>query len=249
MAANGNEALAGRTLSLKHPHADIGATNLGAMAETIEQEIEVGDELDEKPIVREPVGRSPMRLALESVLIVVSVLLAFGLNEWRMQRADAQLTQNVIDGLYMEIQANLALLETMQPLHERLAESIATMDPAEIGNRAAFTVITEHRVDGGTLINPPAEAAWQTAVSTGALRLLDYETVSVVSRIYLGQRDAVGRTSERIADLAFGGSMFDPAENVQAIQAFLALMRELASQEAHLMEEYREGLRRLEQVR
>jgi hypothetical protein len=219
------------------------------MAETTEHDIAETDAPVEEPVVPMKLARSPMRLALESVLIVVSVLLAFGLNEWRMQRADAQLTRNVIEGLYLEIRSNLALLETMQPLHERLAKSIAAMDPAEIGNRPAFAVITEHRVDGGTLINPPAEAAWQTAVSTGALRLLDYETVSVVSRIYLGQRDAVGRTSERIADLAFGGAMFDPASNVQAVQTFLALMRELSSQEAHLMEEYRDGLRRLEGLR
>jgi hypothetical protein len=193
--------------------------------------------------------RSPLRVALESLLIVVSVLLAFGLNEWRMQRADSQLARNVIDGLYREIEANRALLETMQPQHAQLAEKLAGLPPEAVGGRSAFAVVFESRVDGGSLINPPAEAAWQTALSTGALRLLDYETVSILSRVYLGQRDAVGRTSERIADLAFDARMFDPDVGRETTQVFMALMNELASQEAHLLNEYANGQRRLAEIR
>jgi hypothetical protein len=192
--------------------------------------------------------RSRLRLALESVLIVASVLLAFGLNEWRMQRADAHLVRNVIDGLHREIAANLALMEIQQPQHLRLAEAIASIDPSEAAGTPAFDVIMANRVDGGSLITPPAEAAWQTATSTGALRLLDYETVAILSRIYLGQRDAVGRTSDRVADLAFGGRMFDTSVSLQTVHTFLALMNELAAQEANLMAEYRAGLTRLEEI-
>lgn len=204
----------------------------------------------DRPAVSRPIlPRSPIRIAAESVLIVVSVLLAFGLNEWRMQRADRELARNVVDGLYKEIDANRELLETMQAQHVQLAEAIASLAPESLDGRPAFVVVAQNRVDGGSLINPPAEAAWQTALSTGALRLLDYETVSILSRIYLGQRDAVGRTSERIADLAFDTRMFDAETGVEAIQVFLALLRELASQEAHLMNEYENGLRRLNEIR
>jgi hypothetical protein len=206
-----------------------------------------------KPRLRRPsmprTARSPFRIVLDSLLIVVSVLLAFGLNEWRMHRADATLTRNVIDGLHREIESNLALLERMQPLHAGLAEALARVDPADVQGRPAFAIISEQRIDGGTLINPPAEAAWETALSTGALRLLDYETVAILSRIYLGQRDAVGRTSERIADLAFGGTMFDPEATTVAMHSTLALLNELSAQETHLMMEYRAGLRRLEEIR
>jgi hypothetical protein len=66
-------------------------------------------------------------------------------------------------------------------------------------------------------------------VSTGALRLLDYDTVAILSRIYLGQRDAVGRTSERIADLAFGGTMFDPEATQVAMHSTLASLNELSA--------------------
>jgi hypothetical protein len=93
--------------------------------------------------------RSPIRLAAESLLIVVSVLLAFGLNEWRMQRAEATLARNVIDGLYREIESNLALLETMQPLHASLADSLAAVDLADLRGRPAFAIVSERRSMAG----------------------------------------------------------------------------------------------------
>jgi hypothetical protein len=194
-------------------------------------------------------GRPATRLAFDSVIIVASVLLAFGLNEWRSERAERHLSENVIEGLHAELTANLALMERMQPVHANLAQAIAELSPEALGGRPAFAIIMERRQDDGSLVVPPAEAAWQTAVSTGALRLLDYETVATLSRIYNGQEDGLGRTTARLADIVFSVTMFDPAVGSEAAQVILALMRELAAQEEHLIREYRLGLERLAQIR
>jgi hypothetical protein len=204
----------------------------------------LGTERDPSP----PGRQSALRLALESALIVLSVLLAFGLNEWRMVRADRALADNVLTGLKREIAANLQLLEQYQPMHAQFAEAIAAVAPESLVGRTPLEVMSQLRSDGGSLIMPPGEAAWQTAVSTGALRLLDYETVAILSRIYLSQSEAVGRTTQRIADLVFDGRMFDRSASLQTVQTLLALLRELSAQEAWLMREYHEGLARLENL-
>jgi hypothetical protein len=204
---------------------------------------------DEARAGRKPRRRSPrsaLRPALESALIVFSVLLAFGLNEWRMQRADRALASSVLTSFRQEIQANLELLEQFQPLHAALAEAIAALDPATLAGRRAIDVVTSVRVDGGTVLMAPGEAAWQTAVSTGALRLLDYEMAAVLSRIYLSQREYAGRTAQRLTDVVFSAAMFDPAATRQALHIAMALLNELAAQEASLMGEYRFALGRLE---
>jgi hypothetical protein len=205
-------------------------------------------------IARDPSGDAlrpehrRLRPVFESVLIVVSVLLAFGLNEWRMQRADRALAVSVLTSFKHEIQANLELLEHFQPLHVRLAESIAALDPAAVSGRSAMDVVESVRDDGGTVLMAPGEAAWQTAVSTGALRLLDYETAAVLSRIYLSQRDYVGQTAHRLTDVVFSGSMFDREAGLQSLRVAMALLGELAAQEASLMGEYRTALARLESL-
>jgi hypothetical protein len=192
--------------------------------------------------------RSPVRVVFESVLIVVSVLLAFGLNEWRMQRADRALATSVLMSFRAEIQANLELLHHFQPLHMRLAEAIAGLEPAAVAGRTAMEVVAEVRMDDGTVLMAPAEAAWQTAVSTGALRLLDYETAAALSRIYLSQREYVGQTARRLSDVVFSGAMFDRAATGQALQVAMALLSELAAQEASLLGEYRSALAHLESL-
>lgn len=194
-------------------------------------------------------GRPATRLAFDSVIIVASVLLAFGLNEWRSERAERHLADSVINALHVELSANLALIERMQPVHAQFAQAIADLSPEALDGRPAFAIMMVSRQDDGSLIVPPAEAAWQTAVSTGALRLLDYETVAILSRIYTGQQDGVGRTTDRLADIVFSVTMFDPDVGNEAAQVILALMRELTAQEEHLIREYRLGLARLEEIR
>jgi hypothetical protein len=193
-------------------------------------------------------GRRAGRLVLESAIIVLSVFLAFGLNEWRQHRADRVLATTVLVGFKHEIQENLTLLERFQPQHLHLARAIAELPPESLEGRTAFDVISENRTDDGSVIMPPAEAAWQTAVSTGSLALLDYETAAILSRIYFAQQNFVGRTGERLTDLVFDGRMFDAEAGVESLAVFLALMQELAAQETSLMGEYRNALERLSAI-
>jgi hypothetical protein len=188
---------------------------------------------------------SALRLTLESALIVLSVLFAFGLNEWRTQRAERVLATNVLTGFRQEIESNLALLEVFQPQHAQFAEALGRLEPESTAGRTGMEVGMSLRPNTETVTMPLAEAAWQTAVSTGALRLLDYHTASMLSRIYLMQRDAVGSTVERLTSAVFDARMFDAAATLHSLPAVGALLSELAAQEASLMGEYRAALAHL----
>jgi hypothetical protein len=201
-----------------------------------------------RPTDARPPGRRASQLLFESVLIVCSVLLAFGLNEWRLQRADREMAASILFGFKQEIEANLRLLEEFQPMHASFAEAIAALEPEALAGRTAMEVAMSVRTDRGTVLMSPAEAAWQTAVSTGTLRLLDYETAAILSRIYLLQRDAAGQTALRLTDVVFGPGMFDRGATVQSLQVVMALLGELAAQELSLIGEYRAALRHLEQM-
>lgn len=201
-----------------------------------------------KPGPRLDGARFPLRPVLESALIVLSVFLAFGLNEWRVQRADRALARSVLLSFKQEIESNLAVLERFQPQHQRLAEALAQIPPDDLAGQTAIEVVAASRVDDGTVIMPQAEAAWHTAATTGALRLLDYETAALLSGIYAMQRDFTGRTAERFMALIFDPQMFDPAATVQSLHVAMALLGELSAQESSLIGEYRAALRHLDSL-
>jgi hypothetical protein len=191
--------------------------------------------------------RSRVRLLLESALIVLSVFLAFGLNEWRQARADRALVRTVLVSFGQEIESNLGRLEEFKPRHDRVAANLAAMGEAEVGGRPAFRVLMEAN-PYPTLIMPPDEAAWETAVSTGALRLLDYQTAAILSRIYSAQRNAVGHTALRLSEIVFSPAMFEPDAGAPTLLSVQVLLSELAAQEAWLIGEYRAALERLREL-
>lgn len=89
------------------------------------------------------------------------------------------------------------------------------------------------------------EAAWEAALTTGALRLLDYDIAARLSETYLTQRMTMARVAlleDRVLDI---GS-FDPANREHMIRVHEALVRSLAGQEEHLIQVYVNTLESLE---
>jgi hypothetical protein len=99
--------------------------------------------------------------------------------------------------------------------------------------------------EGGLELSPLRDAAWETASTTGALRLLDYETASVLSETYLVQRTLIGQSMQRLSEQFLAPANFDPASQRTMLRTEHMLMNELASQEASLITIYRQTLRKL----
>jgi len=98
------------------------------------------------------------------------------------------------------------------------------------------------------MIESLGDGAWQTAASTGALRLMHYDVVAPLSATYEMQRETIQRTVDRLEDRLSTPTSFAPATCTESLRALQFLFRELTGQEWRLREEYRASLARLDAV-
>ncbi len=188
-------------------------------------------------------GRTRGALLLESALIVFSVLLGFALSEWREHVRERALARDVIANTRLEIGENLETLRRMRPTHIEMARRLrAAADRDTAGT--AFDAFYAAFPEGGIGMSL-RDAAWQTAVSTGALRLLDYEDAALLSATYDVQRTTLVSTQQRISDRFLSPQNFDPAMRRAMVLTHHMLLVELTGQEGHLIEVYQRALREL----
>lgn len=64
------------------------------------------------------------KLAIDFIMLTTSVLLAFVLNSWNESRNDKKRAQLYLDGIYKEINYNVAQLDTLLVYHEGLLNSL-----------------------------------------------------------------------------------------------------------------------------
>jgi hypothetical protein len=185
------------------------------------------------------------RLGFESVVIILSVLVGLALNEWREQRAERARAVAVLANFRRELTENLAALERRQPKHVALAARLTRAAEQDRPGETAFTSFRELMPADGLETAPLRDAAWETALSTGALRLLDYEQAALLSETYLIQRAALGSTLQRMTDRFYMPENFEPAMRRPMLQTHGMLFGELSGQEAYLIEVYRKALRQL----
>src|SRR5438128_3621579 len=128
------------------------------------------------------VGKTPVHWLLEGLLIVISVALGFGVAQFRESRANRELAARVLKGLQTEVEQNLATLEPQIAKHRRWLDALAkagTPKSRETG-RDVF-MATWPDLDRNDIKDPfplPRRGAWDAALSTGALRLIDYNVAA-----------------------------------------------------------------------
>ena len=120
------------------------------------------------------------RVLFESMLIVVSILVALYLDEWRDDRQDAENIQDALAYFVSEIQQNRARVEDAAPFNQGLRHVLnRRQEVRAIESVATFVNIFES-------YNPVVlqSTAWETAIATGALAKMDYKLVSALSLTY-----------------------------------------------------------------
>lgn len=136
------------------------------------------------------------RVLVESTLIVFSVLLALGVDEWREARGHRA----------QAAAAERAIIEELRGNRELIAASLAY-------HSAVHDSLVAHRRDGrapGIQLFPrgfvsPAQlshTAWASAAETGALSHVDYETVLRLSRVY-AQQERYAEQARGIGDVLY----------------------------------------------
>ena len=190
------------------------------------------------------VGKTTIHWVLEALMILVSVGLAFGVAEYRESRANRELATRVLKSLQTEVEQNLAALEPWSDFNRRFSDALAKADTSN-SRQSAVEVYVAARpaLPAGAKLDTPVvhRGAWDAALSTGALRLIDYDVVAALSAIYQTQQ-LFGAESDRFAAEMHAITAFDPATRVVAIRQASAEFSEVAYAEILLIDLYRKHL-------
>ena len=194
-------------------------------------------------------GTASLRWIFEGVLIVVSVLLAFAVDDYRESRANRQLATRVLSGLKTEIEHNLATLEPSVAMHRRwlgalnrwLETEHKTPQPEDTSALNVF-IATWPGFDPSN-ISPPFPAlqrgAWEAALSTGALRVIDYEVVARLSEIYQWQASLASAVEAMpYSSTAF----FDRSSRAASVRQLAFQINAIQLTEDFLLSAYRRNL-------
>ncbi|MAQ95484.1 MAG: hypothetical protein CMM84_18405 [Rhodothermaceae bacterium] len=168
-------------------------------------------------------------LGVEAFAIFLSVLLGFGVTEWRDARAEAGRRADLLEAFAQEIAANRDGLVGKGSYHHWLVREVGA--EAEAGRvRVLSDVFQIENVSG---FNPLSLSgtAWQTATATGDIALLDFDTASLLWRLYDAQRQ-IDDEQDRMRAIAL--DQFNSTDPGQ-VTRFLTLMREFTSLERELL--------------
>lgn len=126
------------------------------------------------------------RVLLESALVVFSILLALAADGWWESRKERLLAEQALDSFIQEIRANRENLRRVMPYHAELYSQFQALN-----NGGAVRTFNDLRqVEGFQGFRPAflTDTAWRTALATGALNHMEYETVSRLSALYTAQQ-------------------------------------------------------------
>ena len=182
--------------------------------------------------------RKPAWLAeviVQSIAVTVSILLALWIDQWKQRRAARDLAIESMSNFVTEIHRNKARLDDVLPYHQGLLQMLTQEQTAHsIRTQAQFQ--SAIGIDG---LRPPSlsETAWQTAVTTGALTHLDYETVSALSLTYTLQ-DRFREDSRSGFQTLLQASDFAPGGADMAVHSADNYLREVVNSENDLRANY-----------
>lgn len=176
--------------------------------------------------------KAARRWVLESVLIVVSVLLAFGLNEFREARAERDLTARMLDGVRAEIEHNLDVLEPFVSMHTQWLNALEGADVAK-GHQSGLDVwfATRPPLPPGSAAPFPSlrRSAWDAAVAGGALRLVEYDVAATLTDVYGMQELATANLQRLASGPLTTPAIYDPASRAASVRLLWLTLADIQS--------------------
>jgi hypothetical protein len=200
-------------------------------------------------------GRTLSHWLLEGSFIVLSVALGFWVTQLREEHQNRELASRVLKGIEAEMQSNLSLVEPFADIQDKWIDAMAKLGdgkdrqtgfPVCPTTSTACGVFFATRPNLGTLETSfPVfqHAAWDTALSTGALKILDYDLVAALSEVYQMQ-EQFRRNMENVG--VSSTDWFDSNVREAAVRKLYMAMVELQYDEhRRLIPLYRKNLPRV----
>jgi hypothetical protein len=171
------------------------------------------------------------------------VLLAFGVAEFREARADRELAARVLNGVRTEMEHNVAILEPFVRMHTQWLQTLEKADTSK-GSQTGLDVWfgTRPPVEGKTPFPMLRRSAWDAAVSSGALRLIDYDVAAALADVYNMQQLVTANVQRLTAGPLSSTTTYDPSSRVPSVRLLWLTLADIQSSEALLLDLYRHHL-------
>ena len=173
------------------------------------------------------------RVIAESVLIVFSVLLALGVDEWREKSAHERQAAAARREILAELRANRDAVRESMRYHATVLDSLA----AHRGD-AGWTPPV--RLFSRGFVSPAqfSHTAWSSASETGALTHMDYDAVLRYSRVY-AQQDRYAEQTRAVSNLIYAELYRGGADGIASNHRNLAaIIHAFRFREAELLAVY-----------
>lgn len=119
-------------------------------------------------------------LLIEMIVIMVSVVLGFALNEWRQDRAQMEAVDHAKGVILTELEQNLRHTEQRQAYYETMADTLAVMAEREGDAAPLGPDVWEVGVEPLFF----RTGGYETARATGALSNMDFDVLEAVVTAY-----------------------------------------------------------------
>ena len=179
-------------------------------------------------------------IVLESLSIVVAVLLALGMDEWRENYEHSQQSEAAIRKVANELDSNLDLLKL---LHENNVATIEAMaNVQEQKEQRSF-------VPGSQL----SGTAWETLSATGVANYVDFETILELSGTYSLQ-NVYKETGSQLTQAAMNVAAYatvlgKDVDDGDFQKQFMSWFELMVTIEEVLLDSYQNSIRHLEEER
>jgi hypothetical protein len=185
------------------------------------------------------------RLFIESVLIVVSVLVALGVNDWKTGRDAAAHAAEARQAFISDLMANRAMLQSdlILPYHKKLQAIYA---------QAAAASAPDPKDLFETGLHPAtfADAAWRSFSTPTIFADFRVNDVLILSEIYHAQSKIEGRTESFLVALTSPRSDREtPVYQRDSALSISLFLNDLVPAEERLLKQYDNALEQLRRAR
>ena len=160
--------------------------------------------------LRDRLRRKLPEVLIEAGSIVLAILLAFAVDEWRERRAQLALAERARRTIVSELQANRSELRGTRGANAQTLESIAKQVAALADGPA-------NSVQAGMNLSQLSAAAFQTAQATQAAQFLDFDWLVRVGRTYELQRTYVATQDNALIEVGGAGGAIASGEHPRAV--------------------------------
>ncbi|MEQ8934382.1 MAG: hypothetical protein RIE56_01150 [Amphiplicatus sp.] len=184
----------------------------------------------------------------EGVLIVFSILLALGVNEWRVRAGEAAEERKATADIAAELTENRALLDGLPDYHREIGQALSAvaggLDPDEARTPMEIFSNLDMLQRSVIISRLPQNVAWQIAKDRGVTARFDYETAKALALVY-NQQENVVSTYDKLSDLLIRPEMFAARDQTSTLAPLGAAFSELAARELALINLLNESAVRL----